>query len=260
MDIQSSEQIQPDQLELLGLNKENSCGLPFYTLNFTDKEPSTQSVSQLKEILKNHKVAIEIGPGNQLDSLLFASQKTEADIVIGIDPNFDFEKITQIKTQLVSKIKPTIILLKGDGWGDSRIKDLFGVFSNKIEDRLAIYAQLISPDTQDTERMINATIAKTKGGCLIVLDSGTVEAIEKGIVPLDNTPSRVKEKLLRERGIENPTLIDWITTVVIKGSKMKRMTEQEYQKSVNEGRYPKTSFLRKGEMILWEKPLLQESL
>lgn len=255
MDSVPTEQTQLDQFELLGLKKENPSGLPLYTLNFTDKQPSAQSISQLKELLKPHRVAVEIGPGNQVDSLLFATQKSDADVVIGIDPYFDFAKIEQPKSAQSQQVNPTIILLKGDGWGDRRINDLFGVYSDNREDRLAIYAQLVSPDTQATERMIDATISMTKGGSLIVLDSGAVEALKKGVVPLDVTPSKIKERLLKERGIGNPTLMDWIANVSIKGAEMKRMSEQDYQNGVSGGIYPNTSFLRRGEMVVWEKTI-----
>jgi len=255
MDAIPTEQAQLDQFELLGLKKENSADFPFYTLNFTDKQPSAQSIYQLKELLKPHRVAVEMGPGDQVESLLFAAQKSNADVVIGIDPYFDFAKIERPKTPLAQQVSPTIILLKGDGWGDRRINDLFGVYSDNREDRLAIYAQLVSSDTQATERMIDATISKTKDGSLIVLDSGAVEALEKGVVPLDSTPSRIKERLLKERGIENPTLMDWIANVSMRGVEMKRITEEEYQSGVTGGDYPRTSFLRKGEMVVWKKPI-----
>lgn len=103
--------------------------------------------------------------------------------------------------------------------------------------------------------MIQATCSKTKGGCLIVLDSGTVEAIEKGIVPLDVSSSEIKKQSLKKRGIENPTLMDWINRILLKDYKMKRMTEQEYQEGANHKVYPPTSFLRKGEMVVWEKSI-----
>ncbi|GEM_PF-5161962 len=256
MNVIPTERTQLDQFELLGLMKERSKGLPFYTLNFTDKQPSAQSISQLRELLKQHRVAVEMGPGNQVDSLLFAAQKSNADVVIGVDPYFDFAKIERSKTPSAQQVSPTIILLRGDDlWGDRRINNLFGVYSDNREERLAIYAQLVSPHMDLTERMINATISKTKGGILIVLDSETVEAIEKGAIPLDTTPSRIKEKLLKELGVENPTLMDWITNILMRGAEMKRMTEQEYQNGVTGGNYPRTSFLRKGEMVVWEKPI-----
>lgn len=206
-------------------------------------------------MLRPHRVAVEIGPGNQIESLLFAGKKARADIVIGIDRNFDFTKIKPPKLSSTPQISPKIILLKGDGWGDRRINDLFGAYSNKIEDRLAIYAQLVAPDTEVVEQMIQATCSKTKGGCLIVLDSGVVEAIEKGIVPLDSSPSGIKEQLLKQRGIENPTLMDWINSTLLRGYERKRMTEQEYQEGVNHKVYPPTSFLRRGEMVVWEKSI-----
>lgn len=255
MDAIRTEQEQLNQFELLGLKKENPKGLSFYSLNFTDKQPSAQSISQLKKLLKTHRVAVEMGPGNQVDSLLFASQKAEADVVIGIDPYFDFTKIEGPKSSLAGQVSPTIILLRGDGWGDRRINELFGAYGNNRDDRLAVYAQLVSPDTQATERMIDATVSKTRGGCLIVLDSGAVDALEKGVVPLDVTPSKIKEGLLKQRGVENPTLLDWIVNVSMRGTKMKRMTEGEYQTGVDGGNYPPTSFLRKGEMVVWDKPV-----
>lgn len=140
----STEQIPFDQFELLGLKKESLAGLPFYWLEFGDKEPSFSLISQLKELLRPYRVAVEIGPGNQIESLLFAAEKAGADIVIGIDCNFDFTKIKPPKLSLTQQISPKIILLKGDGWGDRRINDLFGAYSNNIEDRLAICATYCS--------------------------------------------------------------------------------------------------------------------
>ena len=64
-----------------------------------------------------------------------------------------------------------------------------------------------------------------------------------------------KERLLKERGIENPTLMDWIANVSMRGVEMKRITEEEYQSGVTGGDYPRTSFLRKGEMVVWKKPI-----
>lgn len=248
-----TEQISPNQFELPGLRRESFAGLTIYLLEFTDRQPSTSTIFQLKELLRPYRVAVEIGPGNQLKSLLFAAEKARAEIVIGIDPNFDFGKIKQSKLFSPQLTSPKIILLKGDGWGDRRIKDLFGKYSNNIEDRLAIYAQLVAPDTAAVEQMIQATCLKTRGGGLIVLDSGVVEAIKTGIVPLDVSPSGIKEQLLKKRGIENPTLMDWINRILLKDYKMKRMTEQEYQEGANHKVYPPTSFLRKGEMVVWEK-------
>lgn len=238
-----------DQFELLGLKKEKSGNRSFYTLTFTDKQPSSETIAQLRELLLPHRVAVEVGPGDQLDSLLFASQKANADVVIGIDPFFDFKKIKQ-PTKSGVEDNTTLILIKGDTWGNFKMKELFG---DSKKPKLAVYSQLISPDTMIAKRMIDEVRGLTRGGFMIVLDPRSVSALKEGVEPL----GWVETEILKERGVEKPNSLDWISMIQLKGVVPEKIDSSQYEKNMQADIYPTTSFLGKGDMLIWEKPVPQ---
>ena len=241
----AKEQIPQDEYEIIGLHKENITGVNVYSLEFGEGKPKEDTLLQLKNKLTQQRVAVEIGPGNQLESLLFAAQKQNAQIVIGIDPYFDVSKIESPSTQ--KEGMPTVILFKGDGWGDQKINGFFNTEKPSGE-RLSIYSQLVAPDTMETERMMGATVTKSREGYLIVLDSGAVEDLGGQYYPKGD----IHRTILEEKGVVNPTSLDWIKHLCRDGQQT-IVSKEDYVKGINEGMYPPSSFLRNGDMLIIEK-------
>ena len=241
----SAEQFQPDLIESLpNLKKERVGDVDVYLIDFSDNNPPAETLEKLKRIIGNKKIAVELGPGNQLESMLFAAKKSEADVVFGVDPDFDLSQINPSTIDQAGN-KPTVILFKGDAWGDTRIKNFFGS-NGSPGDRLATYSQLVSPDTMAAERMIGAAIPMSNAAFMIVLDSGAVEFLEN-----DHLPQGAKKTILLEKGLEDPTSLDWIK-LWLRNTKQTQLTKQDYQQGITEGIYPPSKCLRDGNMLIFE--------
>ena len=238
--------IQPitQQLHELGLQETTVANKKAYAIEFTKDSPNPELINKLKETLKGKKVAVELGPTSDLMSLSYAAKRAGADVVIGIDPYFDLNQSSE--TTSGTQNDTQIILLKGDGWGDRRIWDLFGD-SDKKESKLATYAQLVNPDSDQVDRMMTATIAKTSRDFLVVLDSGALELLQSRKIAQQD----VKYGLLKEAGFENPTDLDWIKHIH-RRSKVTELDSEVYRQGMENGMFPPTSYIRKGNMLLFE--------
>jgi hypothetical protein len=184
--------------------------------------------------------------------MYFAARMASADVVVGIDPYYDYSQIKPPEGN--GETTPTIILLKGDGWGDQRIVTLLTDYNDRSK-TIPIYAQLVAPDSLAVERMIYATRPLSRDGYMIVLDSAAVDVVNKGMVRLDFGT----ETILKERGIEKPTPFDWYRTMLRDGSET-RLSSQQYEIGMKQGIYPPTRFLRQGEMIVYQKPVTQSTI
>jgi hypothetical protein len=235
-----------DPFEQIGLKKEKIHGINTYTLDFTDKSPSVDTLNQLRDVVKDKRVAVELGPGNQLDSLFFAAKKSNADIVIGVDPNFNYTEFRNPERHPGDK-NPTVILFKGDGWGDQRINNFFGLLDEKKDNRLAMYSQLVAPDTMDTVRMIESALHLSKDAFMIVLDSGAVKDCGESFYP----PNETHSILLSQAGVEDHSRLSWIK-YRLRFAKQTTISKEDYEKGIQEGKYPPSAFLRAGNMMVFE--------
>lgn len=230
------------ELKKLGLAEQKVNDGVIYTLDLADTSVTSETISDIRELVEGRKIAVEIGPTRDLGSLTFAAEKSGAEIVIGIDPFFDFSQLETVK----SLSKGLTILIKGDAWGNEHLRHLFGTDLSR-EHRLAGYAQLVSPDSDITEAMMSATISKSNKKYLVVLDSGAVELLtNRRILPTD-----IRKQLLEEAGYENPAELDWLRHIYRRG-KITEIDSKDYEKGVDQGEYPPTSFLRNGTMLVLE--------
>jgi hypothetical protein len=239
------ETVPNDPFEQLGLLKKEIGGIHIYTLEFNSKLPLKDTLTQLRSLISDQDVGVEVGTGNQLDSLLYIANKVQTQYVIGIDTDYDFSSIRPPNTQNI-KTKPTIFLFKGDAWGDERIHNFFGTYDN--QKRWVKYAQIIAPDTLYAEAMIDSTLPITRGSFMVVLDSGAIEELSSYKYPKND----IHTTILNERGYINPTQLDWMRNRM-RTSKMKEINSEEYQKAIITGKYPNTAFLRAGKMLIFEK-------
>lgn len=231
-------------LHELGLPEITIAGKKVFAIEFKDGSPTPELIEKLKTALSGKKVSVELGPTSDLSSLLFARTRIGADVVIGIDPFFDFSEKPELSVD-DRDIAPTI-LLKGDGWGDLRIQQFFGDAGEKAN-RLAQYAQLICPDSDSVGRMMNATMVKTSKDFMIVLDSGALEVLQSRIIP----ETDVKYSLLKQAGYSQPTDLDWIININRK-SKITEVDSEVYRQGMEQGIYPPTSYIRAGKMLIFE--------
>ncbi|MFA5947938.1 MAG: hypothetical protein WC806_03130 [Candidatus Gracilibacteria bacterium] len=235
-----------ERFEAVGLNKETLEGVDLYTLDISTI--SDIELTELKEILELYKVALEIGYGNQLDSLLFAANKSQSEIVIGIDANnFDLSKIKKMENSNQDQ-KPTILLLKGDIWNDAKkIDKLLKCDSSNKEERIPSYSQVIAPDSDYIDIMIGATLSRSKEHSMIVIDSGGVENLKLRQYPENS----IQTKILHEAGITGNSHLDWIKYWLRK-MECTEISKENYEKGVDEGKYPQTSCLRDGNMLVFQ--------
>lgn len=205
-------------------------------------------LERLRDMLRYFRVALEVGFGNQLGSLAFASKRIDAGLVVGIDPHIDIEKLKKSPKEETDHLPGRTVLIKAD-IEDKRISRLFeDPYQRGNQNKIPAYVQIVAPDTDHLFRVVTGAIHFSKDAALVVLDSGTVEAYEKGVLRL----SEFHQNILKESGIENPTAIDWLRHV-LKGYSEKQLTTQEYQNAMLQGEYPPTAHLHEGKMIVFEK-------
>lgn len=241
-------EVEADRFEQAGLSKENIGDLNFYTLDIGSNKVK-ETLDHLKEIVQAGRVAVEVGPGSQLDSLFFAADYAKADVVIGIDPYFDFSSIQPLSKVEVDKV-PTVILMKGDAWGNRQIHDFFGTYEEDRSKRLAVYSQIVSPDTNIAEALISPVRSFSKDGFMIVFDSGAVEMMGNQRYP----EHAIENRIMAEKGIPNPTHLDWIKNVY-RNEQQTEIDRVEYERGISEKKYPPSSFLRNGKMLVIQRTL-----
>ncbi len=244
-------EVPSNKFEKAGLTKENVGGLDVYTIDVSS-EDAKEKLDRLREVVQSQRVAVEVGPGNQLDSLLFAAGHAKADVVVGIDPYFDYSAI-QAPSGVDENNTPTVILMKGDAWGNRNIHDFFGTYEDDRSKRLAIYSQMVSPDTLMTEALMGPATALSKDGYMIVLDSGAVESLGSQHFP----EQAIERKLMAESGNSNPTHLDWVKHMY-RSVTQTEFDKGDYEKGVSEKKYPPSSYLRGGKMLVIQKPLAAE--
>lgn len=249
MDLVTKEGENHNSFEQIGLNKGRVGDIEVHSLVVGENVQSkNETLASLGEILQSKRVAVEIGPGSQIDSLLFAADKAKADVVVGIDT--DFPEASQFKppTKLPNEM-PQIILIKGHPWYTA-IGKLFRPENEGSPS--ALYSQLVAPDTMAAEAMINMTTPLGKS-FMIVLDSGAVEQMEYS----HYAKGQIERRLMEEAGFENPSHLDWVKHI-LRNTQQTRLSRQEYEKGIAEGKYPPSQFLRDGDMMVFEQPLTDD--
>lgn len=246
VDLIAKEGENPNSLEQIGLSKARVGDVEVYSLVVGENDQSrNETLASLGEVFKSKRVAVEVGPGSQIDSLLFAADKVKADVVVGIDT--DFPEASQFKhpTKLPNEM-PQIILIKGHPWYTA-IGKLFRPESESPPS--ALYSQLVAPDTMAAEAMINMTTPLGKS-FMIILDSGAVEQMEHR----HYAKGQIERRLMEEDGFEDPSHLDWIKHIFRK-IQQTRLSREEYEKGISGGKYPPSQFLRDGDMMVFEQPL-----
>lgn len=237
-----------DEYTEAGLKKETIFGFDVYSLDI-HSEGAREKLASLREIVNPKRVAVEVGPGNQLDSMFFAATHAQADVVVGIDPFFDNLQMLE-PTQKKKDENPTIVLLKGDAWGNQYIKDFFGSHEDDPSKRLAVYSQIVAPDTQMAESLIRTTRSFSREGHMIILDSGAVEHMSNTRYP----EHAIQKRLLTDKGVSNPTHLDWVKHTH-RSSQLTEIDAEEYRKGMGDGTFPQTHNLRSGRMLIFQRPV-----
>jgi hypothetical protein len=232
-----------DTFQQIGLTKDKIGDVVVYRFEAKEDQSSQKILTALRELITNRRVAVEVGPGNQIDSLLFAGIKSNADLVVGIDVNFPPTEKFKPPSTLPNTV-PQIVLIKGNAWN----RGIVSLFRPDGEGPpTAVYSQLVAPDSLMTETMINMTTPLGKA-YMIVLDSGSLDSLSTH----HYQPHEIQRKLLTEEGIKDPTQLDWIKQYLRYTQRME-LQSQDYQRGVLEGKYPPTQFLRSGRMMIFEK-------